>query len=259
MRALDNAIYASGAEQKGNEILITAKPGEHIIASVCLGASSAQKLHIIVNLAEGAKTTISGSCYAYKRAKHEISWAFAVGKNAELKMQEYQYWQENAEITEKKRISLGEGAKAEIETKVSENLGKGKIEIRADVGRGASYSSFYGGIAGEVELKETAELKEKAKAHIITRIACRTNAFARVESRLKGLGLCRGHVECDALLLGNASVQTIPALEINNEHAVLTHEAAIGKVSREELIYLMSKGLDEETAKRSLVEYFITP
>ena len=68
----------------------------------------------------------------------------------------------------------------------------------------------------------------------------------------------RGHLECRSLLLSQqASVITIPQLESHVEGSELTHEAAIGRISEEQLYYLMAKGFTEEEAVSLIVRGFI--
>ena len=52
---------------------------------------------------------------------------------------------------------------------------------------------------------------------------------------------------------------TIPYNEIHNDNIALEHEAKVSKISEEQLYYLMSRGLDEETATEMIVMGFIEP
>jgi Fe-S cluster assembly scaffold protein SufB len=52
-------------------------------------------------------------------------------------------------------------------------------------------------------------------------------------------------------------LETIPALRSTRSGAYLTHEAAIGKISEEELAYLMTKGFNAEEATNMLVRGFL--
>jgi Fe-S cluster assembly protein SufB len=64
-------------------------------------------------------------------------------------------------------------------------------------------------------------------------------------------------VECDALMIDNKSISnTYPQMNIERKDAQVIHEAKVGKISEEELFYLMSRGLDEEKAKQLIVAGF---
>ena len=58
----------------------------------------------------------------------------------------------------------------------------------------------------------------------------------------------RGHLECKGLILGQGVIHAIPELVGSVPGVELSHEAAVGKIAREEIEYLMARGLDEEEA-----------
>ena len=99
---------------------------------------------------------------------------------------------------------------------------------------------------------------ENARGEILSKtISNGGKCFVReyISGRDKGT---RGHIECDGLLLNNRSViHTTPELEAMHPQTDLSHEAAIGKISEGELIYLMSKGIDEESAKSLIIQGFL--
>jgi Fe-S cluster assembly protein SufB len=68
------------------------------------------------------------------------------------------------------------------------------------------------------------------------------------------------NVECDALMMDNQSQSnTYPYMDIHNKEVDIAHEARVGKISEEQIFYLMSRGLDEETATQMIVSGFIEP
>ncbi|OGJ63453.1 Fe-S cluster assembly protein SufB [Candidatus Peribacteria bacterium RIFCSPHIGHO2_02_FULL_53_20] len=71
---------------------------------------------------------------------------------------------------------------------------------------------------------------------------------------------CTANVECDALLLDEISrTDTIPDMQIRNNDVTIAHEARVGKLSEEDVFYLMSRGIAEEEAKAMIVNGFIEP
>lgn len=67
-------------------------------------------------------------------------------------------------------------------------------------------------------------------------------------------------VECDALMMDNKSQSnTYPYMDIHNNTATIAHEAKVGKISDQQIFYLMSRGLDEQTATQMIVSGFIEP
>ncbi|GJM40123.1 MAG: Fe-S cluster assembly protein SufB [Ardenticatenaceae bacterium] len=76
----------------------------------------------------------------------------------------------------------------------------------------------------------------------------------------KGADNCKSNVVCDALLLDPASrSDTYPYIEIEEEDVNIGHEASVSKVGEEQLFYLMSRGISEETATSMIVNGFIEP
>ncbi len=76
----------------------------------------------------------------------------------------------------------------------------------------------------------------------------------------KGANHCKSNVVCDALLLDETSrSDTYPYIEIEEEDVNIGHEASVSKVGEEQLFYLMSRGIDEETATSMIVNGFIEP
>ncbi|MBU1201950.1 MAG: Fe-S cluster assembly protein SufB [Nanoarchaeota archaeon] len=67
-------------------------------------------------------------------------------------------------------------------------------------------------------------------------------------------------VQCDALMMDNISKSdTIPYIDVKNKEVDLGHEATVGKISQEQIFYLMSRGLTEEQAIKMIVSGFIEP
>jgi len=70
----------------------------------------------------------------------------------------------------------------------------------------------------------------------------------------------KSNVVCDALLLDeNSRSDTYPYIEVDEETVNIGHEASVSKVGEEQLFYLMSRGIDEETATSMVVNGFIEP
>ena len=67
-----------------------------------------------------------------------------------------------------------------------------------------------------------------SKTNLVSRSVIKENSkqdfYANVEARAKSFG----HIECDAIIMGNGMNETVPALRALHPHAELTHEASIG-------------------------------
>ena len=69
-----------------------------------------------------------------------------------------------------------------------------------------------------------------------------------------------GYQKEDTLLLSeDAAADSIPNLEIENNDVRCTHGASIGRIDREKLFYMKSRGLNDEQATREYVKGFFEP
>ncbi len=70
----------------------------------------------------------------------------------------------------------------------------------------------------------------------------------------------RASVSCQSLMLDDRSVSdTIPAMDVRNSSAQVGHEATIGRISDDTILYLMSRGIPEDEARTMVVNGFAEP
>ena len=68
---------------------------------------------------------------------------------------------------------------------------------------------------------------------------------------------CRNYSSCDSMLMGaECSANTMPYIEAGNPTAVIEHEATTSKISEDQLFYIRSRGIDEESAINLVVNGF---
>jgi Fe-S cluster assembly protein SufB len=76
----------------------------------------------------------------------------------------------------------------------------------------------------------------------------------------KGATGVKASVKCDALMLSDSSrSDTYPTMEIDEDQVAIAHEATVGKISDDQIFYLMSRGLSEQDATAMIVQGFIEP
>ncbi len=103
------------------------------------------------------------------------------------------------------------------------------------------------------------ELKgEDSSVQVISRSVAQDTSKQIFNPLVIGEAACRGHIQCDAILMGKAKVTAIPGIEAAHEDALLVHEAAIGKIAGEQIIKLMTLGLSEEEAEQEILEDFLS-
>ena len=94
-------------------------------------------------------------------------------------------------------------------------------------------------------------------ADVVSRAVAKDNSSQIFGSNINGNNLCRGHIECDAIIMDHGKVKAIPELTANCADANLIHEAAIGKIAGDQLMKLMTLGLNEEQAEAVIVNGFL--
>ncbi len=112
--------------------------------------------------------------------------------------------------------------------------------------------------------KQTAESNMKVQltgegssVQVISRSVAKDDSIQVFNPLVIGETACRGHVQCDAIIMGNAKVKAIPGIEAASEDAMLVHEAAIGKIAGDQIIKLETLGLTEEEAEQELLNDFL--
>ena len=69
----------------------------------------------------------------------------------------------------------------------------------------------------------------------------------------------KAHLECRSIIMKDGgSTSAVPELEAHVADVEMTHEAAVGKIARDQIEYLMSRGLDEDQAVSMIVRGFLS-
>ena len=98
---------------------------------------------------------------------------------------------------------------------------------------------------------------EGSKADVVSRSVAKDNSYQKFDAKLVGNAACSGHTECDSIIMGNGNILAVPGLEANNVDAALVHEAAIGKIAGDQIIKLMTLGLNEAEAEEQIINGFL--
>ncbi len=96
-----------------------------------------------------------------------------------------------------------------------------------------------------------------SSVRVISRSVAQDDSIQVFNPLVIGEAACRGHVQCDAIIMGNAKVKAIPGIEAASEDAVLVHEAAIGKIAGDQIVKLETLGLTEEEAEQEILNDFL--
>lgn len=98
---------------------------------------------------------------------------------------------------------------------------------------------------------------EDSTAQIISRSVAQNDSKQIFHLNLRGYAKCRGHIQCDSIIMDKAEVSSIPEVSAFDSDAQLVHEAAIGKIASEQLVKLMCLGLTESEAEEAILQGFL--
>lgn len=98
---------------------------------------------------------------------------------------------------------------------------------------------------------------EGSSADIVSRSVAKEQSFQKLDLCIVGNAPCKGHTECDSIIMDGGRILAVPSLEANHIDAMLVHEAAIGKIAGEQLVKLMTLGLTEKEAEEQIISGFL--
>ena len=98
---------------------------------------------------------------------------------------------------------------------------------------------------------------EGSTAQVVSRSVAQNDSKQVFHLNMRGFCECRGHIQCDSIIMHNAQVSSIPEITAFDEGAQLVHEAAIGRIASEQLTKLMCLGLTEKEAEETILQGFL--
>lgn len=259
--------------EDGQGLTINIKPGtknESVHIPVVMTQTGLKEtVYNDFNIGEGADVTIIAGCgidnCGDQDSQHDGIHRFFVGKNASIRYVEKHYGSGNGRgkrilnpVTE---VYQEEGSSVEMEmvqikgvddtnrTTKAELAAGAKLVVRERLmthGEQKAYSTYVVDINGK-----------DASADVVSRSVARDDSYQRFDAKLVGNSSCKGHTECDSIIMDNGRILAVPALEANDVDASLVHEAAIGKIAGDQIIKLMTLGLTEAEAEEQIINGFL--
>lgn len=229
------------------------------------GQGFRQVLHNIIVLEPNSELNIITGCAAgnlVSLGSHIAITEMFVKKRARLTYTMIHDWGSEAVVHPRAAIDVGEGAVFNSNyialTHVKE-IQSNPTALLSDRASAKFNSIIYGKAGSSFDMGAQCILKgENSSCEIVSRVASK-NCKVTLRAYIEGIGKnTTGHTECNGLLLDDrSSVTAIPELKADNIDTELSHEASIGKIAGEQLNYLMSRGLDEDTARSLLIRGFL--
>ena len=115
----------------------------------------------------------------------------------------------------------------------------------------------FSSVVGVTPSIDAVEASSSATSSTAPESRARTSGDISSPATLSSTGVVAS-VRCDALMLDDESrSDTYPYIDIQEDDTTMTHEATVGKVSADQIFYLMSRGLTENEATNLIVQGFL--
>lgn len=250
---------------------IRALPGQKVKLPVqtCLMVgheNTAQTVHNIIIVEENASLEVVTGCTTsphVEKAIHMGISEFYIKKGGKLTFTMIHNWAEQVGVRPRTGVVIEEGGSYVNNYVILKKVRSVQTYPTARlVGRGAIAHFNTVAVAqpgAELDLGSRAILSApETKAEIISR-SITTGGTVINRGRLVGEAPnIKAHLECRGLILGhNGANIAIPELEARVPDVEMTHEASLGKIARDQVEYIMSRGLNEEEAVGMIVRGFL--
>ena len=225
-----------------------------------------QKVHNIVIVEEGASAYLITGCAvsnASRGSSHLGVSEFFVQKEAYLNFTMIHSWKEDVKVNPMSAALVEEGASF-VSNYVCLNPVKEVVMYPAAVLSGkrsrASFNSLvlsHPGSCQDIGSRVISKAPD-TNAEIISRaVSLGGKIIAR--SYLKAeREKVKAHLECRGMIIPEkGTIHAVPELETDFRDVDLSHEAAIGKISREEIEYLCSRGMSVSQAQSVIIRGFM--
>ena len=222
---------------------------------------------------DGADVLIIAGCGIHNcglgNNEHSGVHTFHIGKGARVRYVERHYG-EKAGAEEKSTnvmnpstvLYLDENSRLEMETTQIKGIDSTIRSTKGELKAGAELivrEKIYTHRDQFAETDFSVDLNgDGSSADVVSRSVASENSRQKFVSNINGNASCKGHTECDAIIMDGAQVTAVPSLAANHIEAELIHEAAIGKIAGEQLVKLMSLGLSEKEAEEQIVKGFLS-
>ena len=220
-------------------------------------------------IGEGSDVVIVAGCgidnCGNQDSQHDGVHRFFIGKNAHVKYVEKHYGSGSGAgkrilnpVTE---VYQKENSFAEMEMVQIKGVDDTVRTTRAELDTGAKLvvreRLMTHGTQNAVSVYEVALNGKGSSADVVSRSVARDDSQQKFDARIAGNAPCKGHTECDSIIMDRGRILAVPGLEANDADAELFHEAAIGKIAGEQLIKLMTLGLTETEAEEQIINGFL--
>lgn len=198
-------------------------------------------------------------------AQHDGIHTFYIGKNTKLRYVEKHYGEGEGSgeriLNPVTKVYVGEGSSVTFETTQIKGVDSTNRNTEIVVGKNAEVIineklMTHGNQTARSDMEIILE-GDGANGRVLSRSVATGESEQIFYPKMTGRAECFGHVECDSIIMGKAKISSIPAIIAEHPDSVLVHEAAIGKIAGEQLLKLMTLGLDEKQAEERILKGFL--
>ena len=203
---------------------------------------------------------------SHAASEHDGIHSFYIGKNSRVKYVEKHYGEGEGTgdriLNPTTNVYMGKNSFCEMEMVQLRGVTSTVRDTTAKLEDGAKLVLTERLLTHDAQTAESnvvIELEgEDSSVQIVSRSVAQDDSVQVFSPLVVGKSACRGHVQCDAIIMGNARVKSVPAIEAVSPDAILMHEAAIGKIAGEQITKLMTLGLTEEEAEQEILDDFLS-
>jgi Fe-S cluster assembly scaffold protein SufB len=272
LAAVDTDKYTASARINLHDgYFIRALQGSKVITPVqsCLYLEKeglSQNVHNIIIAEEGSELHIITGCATaehLRRGLHIGVSEFYIKKNAKLSFTMIHNWAEEMMVRPRSVGMVEEGGlflnnyicmrpvKSLQMYPTTHLVGKGAVA--------RFYSLLVGSPVSEMDIGGRIFLKApETRAEIISRAITNGGKIIARGDLIGEIPGIKAHLECRGLILNGGTIHAVPELEGMVDGVEMSHEAAVGKIAQDEILYLMSRGLTEDEATATIVRGFLS-
>lgn len=266
-----NIEIATKTDNPGIDITIApGTKGETVFIPVIVTQSGLKDVvYNTFHIGDDCEVTIIAGCgihnSSHQASEHDGIHTFYLGKNSHVKYVEKHYGEGEGTgeriLNPVTNVVLGENSYCEMEMVQLRGVTSTVRDTNAELQAGAKLVLIEKLLTHDSQ-KATSNMKVELKGddssvQVISRSVAQDDSYQVFNPLVIGEAKCRGHVQCDAIIMGNAKVKAIPGIEAASEDAQLIHEAAIGKIAGDQIVKLMTLGLTEEEAEKEILDDFL--
>ncbi|MBE6682601.1 MAG: SufD family Fe-S cluster assembly protein [Ruminococcaceae bacterium] len=220
-------------------------------------------------IGDDCDVTIMAGCGIHNcgdsESRHDGVHTFYIGKNSIVRYSERHYGDGDGSgeriMNPETIVYVGEGSTIQMDTTQIRGIDSTARKTKIVVGKDGSAIInekllTHGKQYAESDMDLVLE-GENANGRIISRSVGQDDSKQVFRPCVTGKAQCFGHIRCDSILMGKATISSIPAVAAEHPEANLIHEAAIGRIAGDQLIKLMTLGLTEEEAEEKILEGFL--